>query len=82
MDLGGASPNARLVIARRSDRDISDAEAWFVNAISIAKQQSAKFWELRAATSFARPWHTQGRNSEAATFLRRSIAGGEKKLAT
>src|SRR5262249_8158149 len=34
----------------------SEAEACFLKAIEIARRQSAKSWELRAATSLARLW--------------------------
>ncbi len=33
-----------------------EAEALFREAIEIARGQQAKSWELRAATSLARPW--------------------------
>jgi predicted ATPase len=45
------------------------AEACFVKAIGIAQEQSAKLWELRAATSLARLRHHQGRNAEARDTL-------------
>jgi predicted ATPase len=41
------------------------AEASFLKAIDIARQQSAKTWELRAATSLARLWRDVGRPAEA-----------------
>ena len=46
-----------------------EAEACFLKAIEIAQQQSAKLWELRAATSLARLWHGQGRRAEAGQLL-------------
>jgi len=46
-----------------------EAEACFLKAIEIARQQSAKLWELRAATSLARLWHGQGRRAEAGQLL-------------
>lgn len=51
---------------RNSRRDESpeecflDAEACFQRAIKIARQQQAKFWELRAVMSLYRLWHSQG----------------------
>jgi predicted ATPase len=45
------------------------AEASYREAISIAQQQSAKLWELRAATSLARLWGEQGRQAEARDLL-------------
>ena len=38
-------------------------------AISIAQQQSAKFWELRAATSLGRLWSEQGKLDAARNLL-------------
>jgi predicted ATPase len=35
----------------------------------VARQQSAKFWELRAATSLARLWRDQGKRAEARDLL-------------
>jgi predicted ATPase len=35
----------------------------------VAQQQSAKFWELRAATSLARLWRDQGKRTEARDHL-------------
>jgi hypothetical protein len=36
---------------------------------SIAQDQSAKSWELRAATSLARLWQSQGKHNEARQVL-------------
>jgi predicted ATPase len=45
------------------------AEGCFRNAISVARQQRAKFWELRAATSLARLRRDQARRTEARDLL-------------
>ena len=45
--------------------DAAKAEAHFERAIALARAQQAKSWELRAATSLARLWQSQGRRSEA-----------------
>jgi predicted ATPase len=45
------------------------AEDSFRRAIIVAQQQSAKFWELRAATSLARLWRDQGKRTEARGLL-------------
>jgi predicted ATPase len=45
------------------------AEAHFERAIAIAREQKAKSWELRAATSMARLWRDQGRRNEARDLL-------------
>jgi len=45
--------------------DPAAAEASYHEAIALAQQQSAKLWELRAATSLARLWRDQGKRTEA-----------------
>jgi predicted ATPase len=45
------------------------AEDSFCRAIIVAQQQSAKFLELRAATSLARLWLDQGKRTEARDLL-------------
>jgi predicted ATPase len=35
----------------------------------VARQQQAKSWELRAATSLARLWYSQGKCQEASDLL-------------
>jgi predicted ATPase len=45
------------------------AEAYFERALTIARQQQAKSWELRAAMSMARLWHDQGKREEARDLL-------------
>jgi predicted ATPase len=47
------------------------AEACFHEALEIAAQQGARFWELRSAISLARFRIGQGRNAEAAETLRK-----------
>ena len=37
-----------------------EAEACFLRALAVAREQGAKLWELRAATSLARLWRGQG----------------------
>jgi len=45
------------------------AEELYRNALSIAKEQAAKLWELRATVSLARLWRDQGRCAEARDLL-------------
>jgi len=47
----------------------AEAEACFLKAIEIARLQSAKSLELRAATSLARLWRQQGKTQEAHHLL-------------
>jgi predicted ATPase len=45
------------------------AEESYCRAIAVAQKQSAKFWELRAATALAHLWRDQGKRSEARDLL-------------
>ena len=47
-----------------------DAESSYRTALSIARGQEAKLWELRAASSLARLHRNQGRAAEARDLLR------------
>jgi class 3 adenylate cyclase/tetratricopeptide (TPR) repeat protein len=49
--------------------DRSAAEESYHQALAIAKQQSAKLWELLSATSLARLWRDQGKGTEARDLL-------------
>jgi predicted ATPase len=46
-----------------------EAEGCFARALAIGREQNAKMWELRAATSLARLWARQGRRLEAHDLL-------------
>jgi predicted ATPase len=46
-----------------------DAEACFARALAIAREQSARTWELRAAVSLARLRAEQGKRAEARNLL-------------
>jgi predicted ATPase len=50
-------------------QDVSAAEKDYLEAISVAKKQEAKFWELKAVTSLAQLWHQQGKTEEAKQIL-------------
>ena len=45
------------------------AERSYHRALGVARQQSARTFELRAATSLARLWRDQGKHTEARDFL-------------
>ena len=45
------------------------AEAYFERALSVARQQQAKSWELRASMSLARLWRAQGKVQQARELL-------------
>jgi predicted ATPase len=46
-----------------------EAEACFGHAVNIARLQQAKSLELRASTSLARLWQTQGKRQDASDLL-------------
>jgi tetratricopeptide (TPR) repeat protein len=54
---------------RRRQGEAELAEADFRDAIALAREMSAKAWELRAATSLARMWRHQGKRAEARDLL-------------
>ncbi len=47
----------------------AEAEGYFLKAIEIARQQSAKSWELRAVMSLSRLWQQQGKQKDAHKML-------------
>ena len=49
--------------------NMHDAETRFQQALDIARQQEAKSLELRAATSLARLWQSQGKHQDAYDLL-------------
>jgi predicted ATPase len=46
-----------------------EAEAELQRALTIARQQQARWWELRAASHLARHWHDEGRYVDAISLL-------------
>jgi predicted ATPase len=56
------------LVLQSSQTDAARAEAYFDRALTIARQQRAKSWELRAAMSLARLWRDQGKVQEARTI--------------
>jgi class 3 adenylate cyclase/predicted ATPase len=53
----------------RSPQHVVEAEACYEQAIAVARDQGARLWELRAATSLARLWRDQGRRAQAHELL-------------
>jgi class 3 adenylate cyclase/predicted ATPase len=49
--------------------DEAKAKGYFERALSVARQQQAKSWELRAAMSMARLWRDQGKPQQAHELL-------------
>jgi predicted ATPase len=56
------------ILAHRPARG-AEAESSYQHALSIARRQQAKFWELRAAASLARLQRDQGKCTEARDLL-------------
>jgi predicted ATPase len=70
----------RIALAR-PEPDKPRAEACLLQAIDIARQQSARMLELRAATDLARLWRDSGSNNDPRALLEpilETIEGGEK----
>jgi predicted ATPase/class 3 adenylate cyclase len=49
--------------------DGTSAEASYDESLALARQQNARLWELRAATSLARLWRDRGKCAEARDLL-------------
>jgi len=57
-----------LLLQQHADNH-TEAETCFHHALDIARNQQAKSWELRAATSLARLWHQHGKRQDAHDIL-------------
>ena len=57
------------LLLRQGASDVAQAEACFQQALTIARRQQARSWELRAASSLSRLWQTQGKRHEAQALL-------------
>jgi predicted ATPase len=57
------------IALKSPEPDVAKAEAYFERALSVARQQQAKSWELRAAMSMARFRRDQGKRDEARDLL-------------
>jgi len=58
-----------LLLKAAASNSQAEAESCYHRAIEIARQQSAKSWELRTAISLARLWQQQGKRAEARQML-------------
>ncbi len=57
------------IILKTPAPDMAKAQAYFQRALDTARAQQAKSWELRAATSMARLWRSQGKRDVARDLL-------------
>jgi predicted ATPase len=57
------------LLLRQAVPEVAPAEACFQYALTIARRQQAKSWELRAAISLARLWQHQGKRAAAHQLL-------------
>jgi len=57
------------LLLQRAVPEAIKAEACFQQALTVARRQQAKSWELRTATSLARLWQQQGKRQEAYDLL-------------
>jgi predicted ATPase/DNA-binding winged helix-turn-helix (wHTH) protein len=58
-----------LLLRQAEDQSISAAEDRFGEALEVAREQGARFWELRGALSLARLRANQGRQDDAIRLL-------------
>jgi predicted ATPase len=57
------------LLLRQAVPDVPQAEACFQQALTVARRQQAKSYELRAAVSLSRLWQQQGQQAEACALL-------------
>jgi class 3 adenylate cyclase/predicted ATPase len=57
------------IALKSPEHDAAKAEAYFGRALTVARQQQAKSWELRAAMSLARLWRGQSKQRQARELL-------------
>ena len=60
---------AGVIALKSAEPDAEKAEAYFERALAVSREQQAKSWELRAATSMARLWRDQGKPQQARELL-------------
>jgi hypothetical protein len=60
------------------EANAAQAEAHFERALGVAREQQAKSWELRAATSLARLWRDRGKSDDSMSC---AVSGNRIRLA-
>ena len=66
---GEAHRIAGEIVLNSNEADVRKAETYFEEALTVARAQQAKSWELRAAMSMARLWRDQGKRDAARELL-------------
>ncbi len=61
-------PQGELLL-QQATPEVQQAKTCFRHALTIARRQQAKSWELRAAASLARLWQQQGKRAAARALL-------------
>jgi class 3 adenylate cyclase/predicted ATPase len=57
------------IVVKSPKCDTAKVERYFERALSVARAQQAKSWELRASMSLARLWREQGKRDDARNLL-------------
>jgi predicted ATPase len=57
------------ILLQHSVYDIAQVEWYFQKSLTVSHNQQAKSWELRASTSLAKLWQSQGKRQEAFDLL-------------
>jgi predicted ATPase len=57
------------IVLKSPKSEAAEANTFFERALTVARDQDAKSWELRAAISLARLWRDQGKQEEARELL-------------
>ena len=68
------------LLLRQAMTNASQAEACFQQALDLAHQSQAKWWELRAAMSLSRLWQRQGKRDTARQLLAKCTVGSPRDL--
>ena len=65
----GVNRVAGEIALKSPEPDAAKAQEYFERALTVARQQQAKSWELRAAMSLARLWRDQAKPQQAHELL-------------
>ncbi len=71
-----------MLATENPQRPLQEAEANFTRALTVAREQGAKSWELRAAISMSRLWQDLGKVEAACQLLVPLYAGFDDRWVT